>query len=120
MDMMINKVTSNDDFPNIVNISFTYNDVLYNASYIPSENITIMLEKVTKYNNPDIYYKDSINMILINVLNRTHLKICSPVGEFMTADTDIATVAAMVTFKLGLTYSDLSVQMASSILDIML
>ncbi len=120
MDMVINKLNSNDDLLNIVSISFIHNDRLYNASYVPSDKITIMLEEVIKYDNPTIYYKDSINMTLISVISRTSLCLDSPVKTLTTDDVDIATAAAIAAFKLGLTYSDLSVTMSNGDLNIML
>lgn len=121
MDMVINKLNlMEDDFLNVISDSFIVNGHLYNASYVPGENITIMLEEVIRYDSPAIYYKDGINMILVKVNDRTSVSIESPFKEITTKDIDIATAAATSAFKLGLTYSDLSVTVSDGCIDIML
>lgn len=76
---MLEKVTNKECFHPIFTESFMCEGSLYNASYIPTDDATatIMLEKVIKYPNDKIYYKNKINMILITVLNAGRIRIAT-------------------------------------------
>ncbi|WP_099468776.1 hypothetical protein [Konateibacter massiliensis] len=95
-----------DDFAPIYTEAFMCEGSLYNASYIPTDDsaATIMLEKVIKYPNDKIYYKNKINMIFITVVNSGKIRIESQTEEEKLYETALACATAAYRFNLVKNY----------------
>lgn len=112
MEKTINRLSyKNDDFLNVISDSFIIDGHLYNASYIPAENVTVMLEEVIKYKDESIYYKNKINMVLINIIDNNNIKISSH-SNITTADTTLIKACKASTFNLGLTNEAVEIKIA--------
>lgn len=112
MDTAINTKISTDY--DIMTEAFILDDTLYNAAYIAVEELPqIMLEKVISYPNEQVYHKNKINMVTIDIISSNHIKLTSYGEQPLTRrkDTDIALAAATAANKFGLTQELLKVDM---------
>lgn len=109
METTIMENTENTDSTlNIFTESFICEGNLYNASYIPTDDsaATIMLEKVIKYPEKKIFYKNKINMVMITVVNSTKIKLDYQLEEECY---ETALAAATAAYKLNLVKNYLTV-----------
>lgn len=107
---MLEKTGYEECFNPIFTESFICEGNLYNASYIPTDELptTIMLEKVIKYPDDKIYFKNKINMVFIHVINAGKIRI-----EFNAADeslNEIALACATAAYKFDLVKNYLVVE----------
>jgi len=115
---IIQNVADTYDLPDIVTESFISEGILYNASYVPTDNsvATIMLERVVKYPEENIYFKNRINMINITVVNSSHIKITS--ASDLEKSYEVALAAATAAYKFDLVKNYLTVDMENNSLPI--
>lgn len=109
---MKNLINTND-LLNISTESFISEGVLYNASYIPTDDsvATILLEKVVKYPNENFYYKNRINMITITIINSSEIKLALFKQEMSSDCYELAFAAATAAYKFDLVKNYLTVDM---------
>ncbi len=110
---ILKNLNNTNDLLNISTESFICEGVLYNASYIPTDDsiATIMLEKVVKYSNENIYYKNRINMITITINNSSEIKLSSFHQELSSNSYELALAAATAAYKFDLVKNYLTVDM---------
>lgn len=117
---MMKDLTNTDNLLNILTESFICEGTLYNATYIPTDDTvsTIMLEKVVKYPNENIYYKNRINMITITVMNSCKIKLSCHLQDNIEKCYEIALAAATAAYKFDLVKNYLTVDMGNETLPI--
>lgn len=117
---MMKDLTNTDNLLNILTESFLCEGILYNATYIPTDDstATVMLEKVVKYPDENIYYKNKINMITITVVNSSEIKLSCCSQEMMEKRYEIALAAATAAYKFDLVKNYLFVNMGNEALPI--
>lgn len=105
-----------NDLLTISTESFMCEGNLYNASYIPTDDsvATIMLEKVIKYPNENIFYKNKINMITITIINSSKIKLSLDMQEIISDRYEIALAAATAAYKFDLVKNYLTVDMTDA------
>lgn len=116
---IIQNVVETYNLPDIVTESFISEGILYNASYVPTDNsvATIMLERVVKYSEENIYFKNKINMINITVVNSSLIKITSAPDD-SEKGYELAQAAATAAYKFDLVKNYLTVEMEDNSLPI--
>jgi hypothetical protein len=117
--MMLEKIVEKDELPNIKTESFFYEGVLYNASYVPTDDAetSIMLERVTKFPEENIYFKNRMYMIVINVINSSNIKVAFPVSDTKEAY-ELSYAAATAAYQFDLVKNYLTVDLEGTSLPI--
>jgi hypothetical protein len=117
---MMKDLTNTDNLFNIFTESFICEGILYNATYIPTDNAvaTVLLEKVVKYLNENIFYKNRINTITITVQNSTKITLSCIFEENIDKFYELALAAATAAYKFDLVKNYLTVNMGSETIPI--
>ncbi|MFA9375543.1 MAG: hypothetical protein ACERKZ_02200 [Lachnotalea sp.] len=136
---VLKSLMKENDIFNIRTESFICEGALYNATYIPNNEVSqeneilsnislhedeipqqveIMLEKVIKYPSENFYYKNKINMIIVTVIKSTEIKLSSFTENINCEQYEIALAAATAAYKFDLVKNYLTVNMKAGIVPI--